>query len=118
MSPGSSIRSPHPGLQGSYQQVRRSTGRLVFLLIKVEDRKEVIFLYGTGYYGRGGGGEIKFYPYKKGSFIAGHLCMSHTGGGGGGGSFHPLEGLGGIQVVLPCLNGGRRKFRTCDFPIL
>ena len=25
------------------------------------------------------------------------------------------EGGGGAQKVLPCLEGGRKKFRTCDF---
>ena len=44
------------------------------------------------------------------------LCGSHIVGGGGAKSFHSLKG--GAQTVLPCLEGGRKKFRTHDFPIL
>ena len=44
------------------------------------------------------------------------------GGGGGTKSFHPLKkkvGGGALQKVLPCLEGGggRKQFRTHDFPI-
>ena len=47
--------------------------------------------------------------------------FSHAEGGGGGGAlkrFHSLKG--GVQKVLPCLNGGgggRKTFRTLEFPI-
>ena len=74
---------------------------------------------------------MKFYPYKK------KKSVSHAGGGGGTESFgvvltrelevlailkgaHPLKGKG--EKLYPVLRGegggGRKKFRTHDFPIL
>ena len=87
----------------------------------------------------GGGGQVKFYPCKEGG---GGLwkSLSHAERGRGTTSFEvvltrELEVLaivmgggvrkkcppfkrGGGHKVLPCLRGGRTKFRTCDFPIL
>ena len=38
---------------------------------------------------------------------------------GGAREVLPLHSLkGGARKVLPCLEGGRKKFRTRDFPIL
>ena len=65
--------------------------------------------------GRGGGGHVKFYPYKKGGGAEKVLAMLN--GGGGTKSFHSFKG-GGARKVLPCVEGGRKKFRTRDFPIL
>ena len=43
-----------------------------------------------------------------------------TGGGGGGGVKKREEGVGGASEVLSLQTegGGRKRFRTCDFPIL
>ena len=75
----------------------------------------------------GGGGGL---PNGRGAF---EVLPYENGGGGGRGvsgksfrhaegghkSFHCLKGGGGARKVLPCLEGGgRKKFWTCDFPIL
>ena len=63
---------------------------------------------GTGHLLRGGGGglkngrgvHVKFYPYEKGGG-SGEVLPCLEGGWGGGG-----------------VGGGRKKFRTRDFPVL
>ena len=72
---------------------------------------------------------MKFNPYKNGRG-GGRKKFSHAEGGGGGEhtSFEvvltqELEVLAiliviggeGAQIVLPCLEGGRKKFWTRDF---
>ena len=37
---------------------------------------------------------------------------------GGGKKFPPFKRGGGAGKVLPCLEGGRKTFWACDFPIL
>ena len=51
-----------------------------------------------------------------GSFYMVARSFSHIVGGGAK-TFHSLKG-GGARKVLPCLEGGPKKFRTRDFPIL
>ena len=76
--------------------------------------------------GRGGGRQVKFYPYKKverkntlrGSFKTA-LSFNHTGGGVTK-SVHPLKGLegGGHEKFYPVLRGGAQHFLDPCFPIL
>ena len=56
------------------------------------------------HYKKGGGGQVKFYPYENGG---GQESFSHTGGGDAK-RFHPLKGRGegSARNVLPCLEGG------------
>ena len=63
------------------------------------------------------GGQLKFYPYKKG--VGGGKSFSHEGGGGRK-KFPPFKSV--AQNCLPCLEeggggGGHEKCRSCDFPI-
>ena len=60
--------------------------------------------------GRGGGTQVKFYPYKKG----GRQNLSHAEGVGTK-SFEVV--LTRELEVLAILMGGRSKFWTRDFPI-
>ena len=91
---------------------------------------------GGGGYKTEGGGQVKFYPYKKGG---GRKSCSHAERGGtqtfevvltqelevlailmGGGrlKFPPFK-RGGAQKVLPCLKGGGAKsFGPPEFSIL
>ena len=52
-----------------------------------------------------------------GSFYVVAWSFSHIVGGGGHMKV-PLFKRGGARKVLPCLEGGHKKFRTRDFPIL
>ena len=51
-----------------------------------------------GAYKTGGGGQVKFYAYKKGR--GGRRSFSHAEGGG----------TKGFVIVLSILNGGRKSF--------
>ena len=58
-----------------------------------------------GYKTVGGGGQVKFYPHKKG------VGLKLLKGGGGARCFQYLKKRGGGIHILPCYGGGAESFR-------
>ena len=61
---------------------------------------------------------MKFYPYGKRGWGGGKSISHAEGGGEGTTSFGTQTNSTLGAKSLPCLEGGRKKFWTRDFPIL